>query len=1061
MPVQGTHFFGPSGFYNGVTTKSLRFNDGGSPELSKTWASNETDSNHFTVSFWVKRCTVSSGIHTMLQCDTAGGQSTQITFQADDTMYIGLAHSGTGQRRMLTNQVFRDVSTWYHILLAYDSENATNNLKARLYVNGTEVTSFGTDERSSIGGDEVHGIMDNGATNTIGFRDHSGTSKNFLDGYLCDFNCIDGQTLTPSAFTETKQGVCIPKEYTGSYGNNGFHLNFGQDLTGGSINTVAGGNITHSDSSSFDIGASDDFTIEFFFLSQDLGTGVGSDDYGNFMGEYATAGPHFSIGYDFRSEQDIYFYTGNGAAFYWQLADNTMKENEWNHLAFQRDGTTLRAWANGTRMTTIADAASNTGYTLSDGKATDFNKAYDLSEFNIGDHNNGQRAHTGWISNVRLVVGDGNNVYADSDSNITVPTSTLTAVTGTKLLSCTNATLGDDISDENNDASNNGAVISKLSPFGTNFWQDSSGNNHDFNFRGLNYYDVVTDNPENNFPVLNPLRTNRQTEVYSEGNLRFASSQTSTNPGTTSTFAVSSGKWYWEVYIKAQGNVSNSVGIMDVAYGLEGDNVAGYNSSSGMYSYEADGNERSGNSDTSYGNTWDTGDIISVGLDMDNGNVYFYKNGTIQNSGTALQGSLNTTGSGTYSAYSLVYNNGDQIYNFGQNPTFNNEKSSQGNTDGNGRGDFQYSVPSGYLALCAANLSDSSYATIGPTAATQPDDHFDIVTWTGNGTSQNITTANFAADLVWTKTRSGGSDGVDHKIIDSVRGDTVTLESSSQDAETTDSGSVSSITSSGFTVGDYAGVNANTRGYIAWLWKGGTTSGIDTTGSDVTESGFSFNQTAGFSIVAYTGNKTDQQGVSHGLGVKPDWVVIKNRDEGSTQWVNAFPQQMSNDYMYYDSQAKSADSGNVFWFTPTTTTVEISDHDEVNKNSIKYIMYSWANIEGYQKVGTYEGNANDNGPFIYTGFRPRFVWVKNIDATESGGASWIVYDTTRSPFNVMDDRLFFNATNDNATNANYYIDFLSNGFKIRDGSSNYGYNNSNTYLYYAVAEQPFKYTNAK
>ena len=197
------------------------------------------------------------------------------------------------------------------------------------------------------------------------------------------------------------------------------------------------------------------------------------------------------------------------------------------------------------------------------------------------------------------------------------------------------------------------------------------------------------------------------------------------------------------------------------------------------------------------------------------------------------------------------------------------------------------------------------------------------------------------------------------------------------------------------------------------------------------------------------------------MGVKPDWVVIKNRDEGSTQWVQAFPQQTENDYMYYDTQAKSADSGNVFWFTPTTTTVEISDHDEVNKNSIKYIMYSWANIEGYQKVGTYEGNANDNGPFVYTGFRPRFVWVKNIDANESSSAYWIVYDTARSPFNVMDDRLYLDETFDSLTSANYSIDFLSNGFKVRDGSSNYGYNNSNTYLYYAVAEQPFKYTNAK
>ena len=239
---------GAAGFFNDAVTQSLKFEDGDSPELTKTWGTNETDSNHFTVSFWVKRCLITSGIHTMLQCDTSGGQSTQITFQADDTMYIGLAHSGTGQRRMITTQKFRDTTSWYHILLAYDSENGTNALKARLYVNGTEVTTFGTDERSSIGGDEVHGIMDNGATNTIGFRDHSGTSKNFLDGYLADFYCIDGQTLAPSDFTETKEGAVIPKAYSGSFGNNGFHLNFSSDFTGGSLNTVGGGNIIHSDS---------------------------------------------------------------------------------------------------------------------------------------------------------------------------------------------------------------------------------------------------------------------------------------------------------------------------------------------------------------------------------------------------------------------------------------------------------------------------------------------------------------------------------------------------------------------------------------------------------------------------------------------------------------------------------------------------------------------------------------------------------------------------------------------------------------------------------------------
>ena len=126
-------------------------------------------------------------------------------------------------------------------------------------------------------------------------------------------------------------------------------------------------------------------------------------------------------------------------------------------------------------------------------------------------------------------------------------------------------------------------------------------------------------------------------------------------------------------------------------------------------------------------------------------------------------------------------------------------------------------------------------------------------------------------------------------------------------------------------------------------------------------------------------------------------------------------------------------------------------------------MYCFRSIAGYSKIGTYEGNASDDGTYVFCGFRPRFLWVKNIDANESGGASWIVYDTTRSTTNVMDDRLYLESANDTQTNANYNIDFLSNGFKIRDGSANYGFNNANPYTIYAVAEQggPFKYANAR
>ena len=579
--------------------------------------------------------------------------------------------------------------------------------------------------------------------------------------------------------------------------------------------------------------------------------------------------------------------------------------------------------------------------------------------------------------------------------------------------------------------------------------------------------DQVPDSPTNNFCTLNsiaPVIAN--TPTYSQGNLRIQSTWDSNWRSGISNFKMTSGKWYFE--FRPIGGSYQIVGIASDESDATATTATQYlGKTTTGYGYQSSDGTVNNNASAVYtGSAYGTSNTIGVAVDLDNNKLYFAEDNTWQNSGDPTSGSTGTGAvsitdkDGYFIVVSVYETSSIGQLNFGQDSTFKGTISAGNNADGNGIGDFVYAPPSGYLALCSSNLPEP---TIGPNSDEQANDFFDIVTWTGNGSSQNITSANFASDLVWTKTNSGGSNGVDHKIIDSVRGDTKTLESSSTDQETTDSGSVSSITSTGFSVGSYVGVNASSRGYIAWLWKGGTTSGIDTTGQDITPSGYSFNQDAGFSIVAYTGNKTDQQGVPHGLGAKPDWVVIKDRDNGSTQWVIAFPQISGNDYIYFTSAAKSTDSGNVFYFTPTTTTVEISDHDEVNKNSTKYIMYCFRSIAGYSKIGTYEGNASDDGTYVFCGFRPRFLWVKNIDANESGGASWIVYDTTRSTTNVMDDRLYLESANDTQTNANYNIDFLSNGFKIRDGSANYGFNNANTYTFYAVAEQggPFKYANAR
>jgi len=760
----------------------------------------------------------------------------------------------------------------------------------------------------------------------------------------------------------------------------------------------------------------------------------------------------------FNTDDKLYYYWGDGGASGSEsgavYVDREFRDvSSWYHIVLNYDTTQstktdrIRIYVNGERQTLVASYNGPHGdhYPTEDYVSSNVNMNEDGVPIIFGAMGNGGsylRFFSGYMAELNYI--DGTNYDADNfgqtKEGVWIPKEISGLSYGThgcRLKFQDSSSLGDDTSGEGNDRTASNLVAS----------------------------DQVPDSPTNNFCTLNsiaPVIAN--TPTYSQGNLRIQSTWDSNWRSGISNFKMTSGKWYFE--FRPIGGSYQIVGIASDESDATATSATQYlGKTTTGYGYQSSDGTVNNNASAVYtGSAYGTSNTIGVAVDLDNNKLYFAEDNTWQNSGDPTSGSTGTGAvsitdkDGYFIVVSVYETSSIGQLNFGQDSTFKGTISAGNNADGNGIGDFVYAPPSGYLALCSSNLPEP---TIGPNSIEQADDFFDIVTWTGNGSSQNITSANFASDLVWTKTTSGGSDGVDHKIIDSVRGDTKTLESSSTDQETTDSGSVSSITSTGFSVGNYAGVNASSRGYIAWLWKGGTTSGIDTTGQDITPSGYTFSQDAGFSIVAYTGNKTDQQGVPHGLGAKPDWVVIKDRDNGSTQWVIAFPQISGNDYYYFTSDAKSTDSGNVFYFTPTTTTVEISDHDEVNKNSTKYIMYCWKNVENYQKIGTYEGNASDDGTYVFCGFKPRFLWVKNIDATESGGASWIVYDTTRSSTNVMDDRLFFNATNDNATNANYKIDFLSNGFKIRDGSANYGFNNANTYAFYAVADQPFKYANAR
>ena len=728
-------------FYDYTLAQSLRFEDGDSAQLSRT-PSSAGNQKTWTWSSWVKRGNLGSvqtifcgGTGSTLSVDIAFGSSDNIQMLDTNNTYL-----------FITTAVFRDTSAWYHIVVENDTTQADVNARTKLYVNGKQITSFSTDNRSNFAEDEDTGIN---STNIhyIGRWINGGQQ---FDGYMAEVNFIDGTALDADNFGETVDGVWVPKEYTGSYGTNGFYLPFGQSDSAGFstfFHTKNTSNIVHSDSSSYDIGSSYDFTVEFFFNVDAVGKS-GTDGYGHFMGNYATGGPHFLIQYDFSgTNRIIYWYTNNGAAFQWNIGgDVTVKANKWHHIAFQRDGTTLRAYIDGTRLTTIVDAASNTGYSLSSGKATGFNKAYDLSQITLSQLGQGMR---GYLSNVRFVIG--NTVYADNDSNITVPTGTLSAITGTKLLTCVNATVGDDISSENNDGSVTSAIASTVGPFSTsNYFQDASGQENHFQPSGTRVTDVMPDSPTNNFCTLNPLAYGTMGDL-SEGNLTLTHDTNNTAIHGTMSLP-SSGKWYYEVHVDSY----SSGGGMQFGWGT--DASLGYDENSqskGIFfsSYNEqvtlDNSGQSGGYGSTGTNVASNGDIYSVLLDVDNGKFYYAKNGTYFNSADPANGTGGLDVSATLAAANTAvvpsFTRGgsyDETYsvNFGQD----SKDVASANADDNGIGTFEYAPPSGFLALCTSNLPD---ITIGPSKSNQADDFFDTILYTGNGNELAVGTGGMRRPL--------------------------------------------------------------------------------------------------------------------------------------------------------------------------------------------------------------------------------------------------------------------------------------------------------------------------
>jgi hypothetical protein len=319
--------------------------------------------------------------------------------------------------------------------------------------------------------------------------------------------------------------------------------------------------------------------------------------------------------------------------------------------------------------------------------------------------------------------------------------------------------------------------------------------------------------------------------------------------------------------------------------------------------------------------------------------------------------------------------------------------------------------------------------------------------YTGTGSSLAVTGVGFQPDFTWIKNR----DATDSHIwTDAVIGATIYRESNTTAADVTDTESLKTFDSDGFTVGTMAAVNTNTENYVSWNWKAGTTTGITTDGNTtITPSAYSFNQTSGISVIEYTGNETAGAKVAHGLGAVPVCMIFK-RTDGVTDW-QVYHQAIGNTKFMILNTTSAEGVATTRWndTTPDSVNLTLGTTTYVNKSGSPHVGYIFADVQGYSKFGSYIGNGNADGPFVYTGFRPAYVLLKRT----AGADAWQIVDNKRLGYNAKNSSLMACRTTAEDTSVSY-IDILSNGFKLRTTG---GHVNTNAELniYMAFAESPF------